>query len=208
MKEMYSLSSLALFGTTLLIFIFGIIQIAYYFQVKEYQDSNDDRRILINTFVGFILMIAAYMILLITLFIKEDSWITKSGKALFSLLCFISMILLFVAIGATQESHSMKSVSIMVPILLAINALMVSAPLLSNISISLPSSRTLQQPNYSLRNVSQPFLNASERIKEQPLPKRNVTNFFQHASEQVQKGSRKNVSRAFHEATRRVHGNK
>ncbi len=199
MKEMYSPSSLALFATTLFIFIFGMVQIAYYFHVKEYQDSNDDRRILINTFVGFILMIAAYMILLMGLFVKEDSFISMMVKGIFSLLCFISMILLSVAIGATKESHSMKSVSIMVPVLLAINALMVSAPLLSKISF--PSTPVLSSNMNSYSN-----LNRNVNVN---LPERNVSHVFRSATNQLQSGSRaKNVSNAFHQATRKIRGNK
>jgi hypothetical protein len=103
------------------------------------------------------------------------------------------MILLSVAIGSTQESHSMKSVSIMVPVLLAINVMMVSAPLLSNFSplskfnsnVGLTNNDFLQ-PKKAERNVSHVFRSAIEQIqRNKSRPTTNVSNVFLRATNQI-----------------------
>ncbi len=118
---------------SLLIFIFGLVQIIYFFSVKKYNDSHTDRRVLLHTYSGYILLIVAYIILTVAfiwnLFVSllhSDTILTT--HIIFAIIGLVVMILLCIGLAESSEPDSgkgTKGAAIMAPVFITIQSLMI-----------------------------------------------------------------------------------
>jgi len=117
----------------LLIFIFGTIQIDYYFKKREYTEGNkNDRNILTHTLVGYIFLLLAYIPITLLVYTDEYKYVCIGLFGLFSL---ISMALLSSGIDKAKDvdKNINRILAIFVPIFVAMNGIIgIIAPLMKD----------------------------------------------------------------------------
>jgi MFS family permease len=156
----------------LLIFIFGTIQIDYYFKKREHiEGNNNHRKILRHTFVGYIFLLLAYIFLLLAyiLVYKDEYKYIFIGFIGFFVLCsLISMALLSSGIDKAKDIdknidkniNKNHILAIFVPICVGINGIIGIVPLLikSSSSSSIKSKSSKGDAFRSATNPLQQYL--------------------------------------------------
>lgn len=134
---------------TLFIIPFALIHIIHFLLIKNYNDTKNNRDFITFTFAGYILLIVAYLIILLTIIIYiNDKTTSMIAKIAFGLFSFIAMILLSVGLSKLNnldnKEKSLKGASVMAPVFISINAILLAVvPFVSNINFDFSESNSL-----------------------------------------------------------------